>query len=72
MPKAAVDEDDLSPLGENYVWSAGQYFPVETVAESHAMDETADRDFSPTVAVLDRAHGGTSLFGSFHHLRSLI
>jgi len=43
MPKASVNEHDLSQSGKNEVRTPGQRFAVETKAISQAMRQTAYR-----------------------------
>lgn len=56
VPKASVHEDNLLPGGEDEIGLAGEILPVEPVAISHAVDETAHHELRLSVFRPDRPH----------------
>ncbi len=56
VPKAAMDEDDLSPAGKDEVRGAGQIAPMQAKPETQRVNEPADDDFRFSILALDQSH----------------
>jgi hypothetical protein len=61
VPKAAVHEDDAAAGGENQIGTARQVAAMESVAETQAVDHTADSHFGLGVFAPNAAHHGAAL-----------
>lgn len=72
MPKASMDEDDLSTASEYNIGTAGQFFAVEPVSITKFVQHAAYDQFRRRILTPDPAHVLASLVGrkSIHGVKT--
>lgn len=60
VPKTAIYEYDLFPLGEDQIGRTGQFFYMQPVSIPQGVDKAADGQFGPGILAFHLAHQAAS------------
>src|SRR5438046_798221 len=73
VPETSMDEDNLATTNENQIGASWESVDVQPVAETHSMDQPANRHFGLHVFTAYRAHHLAAFFwrNFVHRLPSL-